>query len=90
VEKNLISIKVRNMSSKLSVRMKKKFYMIAFLVLPILFSIGLFVSTKIAVILNYHVDDRGILVVAFSFVPLYLMCIFTVYRVLLKKSQEGE
>ena len=90
MEKNLISIKVRNMSSKLSVRMKKKFYMIAFLVLPILFSIGLFVSTKIAVILNYHVDDRGILVVAFSFVPLYLMCIFTVYRVLLKKSQEGE
>lgn len=78
------------MSSKLSVRMKKRFYMIAFLVLPILFSIGLFVSTKIAVILNYHVDDRGILVVAFSFVPLYLMCIFTVYRVLLKKSQEGE
>jgi len=78
------------MSSKLSVRMKKRFYMIAFLFLPILFSIGLFVSTKIAVILNYHVDDRGILVVAFSFVPLYLMCIFTVYRVLLKKSQEGQ
>ena len=76
------------MSSKLSVRMKKRFYMIAFLVLPILFSIGLYVSTKIALILNYHVDDRGILFVAFSFVPLYLMCIFTVYRVLLKKSQE--
>ena len=76
------------MSSKLSVRMKKRFYMITFLVLPILFSIGFFISTKIAVILNYHVDDRGILFVAFSFVPLYLMCIFTVYRVLLKKSQE--
>ena len=78
------------MSSKLSVRMKKRFYMIAFLVLPILFSIGFFVSKKIAVILNYHVDDRGILFVAFSFVPLYLMCIFTVYRVLLKKSQGDE
>lgn len=78
------------MSSKLSVRMKKRFYMIVFLVLPILFLIGLFVSTKIAVILNYHVDDRGILFVAFSFVPLYLMCIFTVYRVLLKKSQGDE
>jgi hypothetical protein len=78
------------MSSKLSVRMKKRFYMIAFLVLPILFLIGFFVSTKIAVVLNYHVDDRGILFVAFSFVPLYLMCIFTVYRVLLKKSQGDE
>ena len=64
--------------------------MIIFLVLPILFLIGFFVSTKLAVILNYHVDDRGILFVAFSFVPLYLMCIFTVYRVLVKKSQEGE
>ena len=61
--------------------------MIVFLVLPILFLVGLFLSTKIAVILNYHVDDRGILYVAFSFVPLYLMCIFTVYRVLLKKSK---
>jgi hypothetical protein len=78
------------MSSKLSVRMKKRFYMIAFLVLPILFLIGFFVSTKIAVVLNYHIDDRGILFVAFSFVPLYLMCIFTVYRVLLKKSQGDE
>jgi hypothetical protein len=63
--------------------------MIAFLVLPILFLIGFFVSTKIAVVLNYHVDDRGILFVAFSFVPLYLMCIFTVYRVLLKKISRG-
>jgi len=71
--------------------MKKRFYMIAFLVLPILFTIGLFVSTKIAVILNYHhVDDREVLFVAFSFVPLYLMCIFTVYKVLLKKSQRDE
>ena len=78
------------MSSKLSVRMKKRFYMIAFLVLPILFSIGFFVSIKIAVILNYHVDDQGILFVAFSFVPLYLMCIFTVYRVLSKKSKGEE
>jgi hypothetical protein len=63
---------------------------ITFLVLPILFSIGFFISAKIAVILNYHVDDRGILFVVFSFVPLYLMCIFTVYRVLLKKSQEKQ
>jgi uncharacterized BrkB/YihY/UPF0761 family membrane protein len=78
------------MSSKLSVRMKKRFYMITFLVLPILFSIGFFISVKIAVILNFHVDDRGTLLVAFSFVPLYFMCIFTVYRVLLKKSQENQ
>jgi len=78
------------MNNKLSVRMKKRFYIITFLVLPILFSIGLFISTKIATVLNYQVDGRGILFVAFSFVPLYLMCIFTVYRALLKKSQEDE
>ena len=78
------------MSSKLSVRMKKRFYIITFLILPILFSLGLFVSTKAANVLNYHVDDRGILFVAFSFVPLYLMCIFTVYRVLSKKSKGEE
>jgi hypothetical protein len=70
--------------------MKKRFYMITFLVLPILFLIGFFISAKIAVILNYHVDARGILFVVFSFVPLYLMSIFTVYRVLLKKSQENQ
>lgn len=70
--------------------MKKRFYMIIFLILPILFLIGFYVSTKIAVILNYHVDGRGILFVTFSFVPLYFMCIFTVYRVLLKKSQENQ
>jgi hypothetical protein len=64
--------------------------MIAFLVLPILFLMGFIISTKIAVILNYHVDSRGILFVAFSFVPLYFICIFTVYKVLLKKSQANE
>jgi len=70
--------------------MKKRFYIISFLVLPILFSIGLFISTKIATVLNYQVDDRGVLFVAFSLVPLYLLCIFTVYKALLKKSQEDE
>ena len=47
-------------------------------------------ATKIAVILNFNVDDRGILFVAISFFPLYLMCIFSVYKVLLKKSQEDQ
>jgi len=48
------------------------------------------ITTKIAFILKYHVDCRGILIVVFSFIPLYLMCGFTVYRALLKKSQEGQ
>ena len=78
------------MSSKLSVKMKRRFYVIIFLVLPALFLIGFFISTKIAAILKYHVDFRGQLIVAFSFVPLYLMCVFTVYRVLLKKSHGSQ
>jgi len=76
------------MSNKLPVKLKKRFYTIVFLVLPILFLIGFFISVKIGNILNYNVDDRAILLVAFSFVPLYLMSIFSVYRVLQKKSKE--
>lgn len=78
---------VKNMIHKLPEKMKKRFYMIIFIVFPILFSIGFFLSTKIAIILEYHVDSRGILFVTISLIPLYFICIFTVYRVLLKKSQ---
>jgi hypothetical protein len=78
---------VKNMINKLPGKMKKRFYIIVFIVFPVLFSIGLFLSTKIAIILEYHVDSRGILFLVISLIPLYFMCIFTVYRVLLKKSQ---
>jgi len=77
------------MQKKLPFDLKKRFYIITFLVLPILFLIGFFVSTKIAIICNYHVDAQGIIIVIISLIPLYLMCIFAVYRKLLKLKKKN-
>ncbi len=68
---------------------RKKFNIIVFLVLPILFLIGFFVSTKIAIILNYRADAQGIIIVIISFIPLYLICIVAVYRKLLKLNSKA-
>ncbi len=76
------------MSIKLPHQQKNRFYIISFVVLPILFLIGFFISIKIGGILNYKVDNRAILLVAFSFVPLYFLCLFTAYRVLKNKPKE--
>lgn len=77
------------MQRKLSAELKKRFYIIIFLILPILFFIGFFVSTKIAIILNYRIDAQGIIIVIISFIPLYLICIVAVYRKLLKLSSKA-
>jgi uncharacterized BrkB/YihY/UPF0761 family membrane protein len=78
------------MIEKLSVELKKRFYIIIFLVLPILFLIGFFVSTKIAIALNYRVDALGTIIVIISFIPLYLICIVAVYRKLLKLNSKTQ
>ena len=78
------------MSIKLSDRMKKRFYTISFIVLPILFISGFFICIRIAGALSYNVEDRGILLVALSFIPLYLICVFTAYRALSKKSKDDQ
>jgi len=77
------------MQLKLSTKLKKRFYIIAFLILPILFLIGFFVSKKIAIILNYRVDAQGIIILIVSYIPLYLICIFAVYRKLLKLNSKA-
>ncbi|MBL6970672.1 MAG: hypothetical protein ISR63_00980 [Desulfobacterales bacterium] len=77
------------MLEKLSVELKKRFYIITFLVLPILFLIGFFVSKKIAIVLNYRVDAQGIIIVIISFIPLYLICVVGVYRKLLKLNSKA-
>jgi len=76
------------MLEKLSVELKKRFFIIIFLVLPILFLIGFFVSTKIAIVLNYRIDAQGIIIVIISFISLYLICIIAVYRKLLKLNSK--
>ena len=78
-----------SIKGKLPAELKKRFYIITFLVLPILFLIGFFVSTKIAIILNYRVDAQGIIIVIISFIPLYLICILAVYRKLLKLNSKA-
>ncbi len=78
------------MLEKLSVELKKRFYIITLLVLPILFLIGFFVATKIAMVLNYRVDAQGVIIVIISFIPLYLICIVAVYRKLLKLNSKVE
>lgn len=78
------------MLKKLPLGLKKRFYIITILVLPILFLIGFFLSTKIAIICNYRVDAKGIIVVIISFIPLYLMCVFVVYRKLLKLRKKKD
>ncbi len=76
------------MSHKLKDQYKKRFYIISFTILPTLFLIGFFVSIKIGNILSYNIDNRAMLVVAFSFIPLYLLCLLTLHRVLKKRSME--
>jgi uncharacterized BrkB/YihY/UPF0761 family membrane protein len=70
--------------------MKKRFYIITFIFLPICFFIGVIISTKIAVVLDYHVDDMGMLVVALGLVPVYFLGVLTAYRELKKKSKQCE
>jgi hypothetical protein len=67
---------------------QKRLYIISFIVLPILFLIGFFISLRVGKILNYNVDNRAATLLAFSFVPLYLLSLFTAYRVLKNQSKE--
>jgi hypothetical protein len=83
-----ITPKVKHMSIKLPDQQKKRLYIISFIVLPILFLIGFFISLRVGKILNYNVDNRAATLLAFSFVPLYLLSLFTAYRVLKNQSKE--
>ena len=76
------------MKRKLSVKLKKKFFVIILIVLPVLFLVGFLVSLKIALMLNLIVDKKGVTIVALSFIPLYLICILTVYNSLLRQSEK--
>lgn len=65
---------------------KRRFYIISFVVLPVLLFIGYFLSTKIAVILGYFVDTKGRILVAISLFFAYLKCVYTAHKILIAKK----
>jgi hypothetical protein len=63
---------------------RKRFYIISFVVLPIIFVVGYYVSIKIAMILGYFIDQKGGVWVASVLLVLYLKCVYTLFKALLK------
>ena len=68
------------MSNKLSNGNRRKFFIISFIVLPILFAIGYYLCTKLAVTLGFYVDRQGLIFVALVLFALYLKSIHTAYK----------
>ena len=68
---------------------KRKYNVIIFIVLPICFIVGLLLSAKIALLLNYKVDLKGAFIVFISLVPLYVMSVIVVNRKLRKKNNDN-
>ena len=68
---------------------KRRYNVIIFIVLPICFIVGLLVSAKIALLLNYRVDSKGAFIVFISLVPLYVMSVIVVNRKLRKKNNDN-
>ena len=68
---------------------KRRYNVIIFIVLPICFIVGLLVSAKIALLLNYRVDSKAAFIVFISLVPLYVMSVIVVNRKLRKKNNDN-
>ena len=68
---------------------KRRYNVIIFIVLPVCFIVGLLVSAKIALLLNYTVDSHGAFIVFISLVPLYVMSVVVVNRKLRKKNNDN-
>ena len=68
---------------------KRRYSVIVFIVLPLCFVIGLLVSVKIALLLNYKVDSKGAFIVSISLIPLYIMSIIVVNRKLRHKNGDN-
>jgi hypothetical protein len=74
------------MWGNLPLKYKRKLNVIVFLFLPILFVIGFFLSTWTVKQLNYPIDRKGLLIVSISLIPLYLICVKTIYKKIREKS----
>jgi hypothetical protein len=76
------------MLEKLSIELKKRFYIITFLVLPVVFICSFFLSIKIAIALKYYIDTQLIIIMIIGFILLYLRSIVVIYRKLLKLNSK--
>jgi len=68
------------MWSELPKKYKKRLNIIAFIFLPILMILALLLSTWIAKLLRFNVDEKGIAIVFCSFIPLYFICLRAAYK----------
>ena len=75
------------MTTQFTNERKKRFYIISFIILPIIFIAGYYVSMEIAQLFNFTVDGRGSLFVAFILFILYLKSIHTAYNALSNKRE---
>ena len=78
------------MFKKVRHKNKSRFRIIAFAVLPLCFAAGFFLSTRIALLLDYKVDFEGKVIVALSLIPLYVWGVLVVNRKLAQKAKAEE
>ena len=64
---------------------KKKFIFISFLVLPVLFFVGYFISIFISEFIGISLTKSGKLLISIIFFPLYILCVSNVYFKMKKK-----
>jgi uncharacterized BrkB/YihY/UPF0761 family membrane protein len=72
----------------LSEQYRKRFKIIFFFVVPLCLIIGFFISIKIASLMSYKIDLKGVAFVFICFVPLYVMSVMVAYRKLKKRTKE--
>jgi di/tricarboxylate transporter len=76
------------MLGKIPRERRRRYKIIIFIVLPTCFIIGFLLSTKVALLLDYKVDLKGVIIVTFSLIPLYIMSVLVVNRKLREKEIE--
>ena len=78
------------MFKKVPFKNKGRFRIITFAILPLCFAAGFFLSIRIALLLGYKVDSEGKVIVALSFIPLYVWGALIVNRKLRQKAKTEE
>jgi len=68
------------MWSKIPEENKKRFRRTIYIFLPICLLISYFLGTKLIKLLGFRLDPKGLVFVALSLIPLYIMGVITVYR----------
>lgn len=76
------------MLGKIPRERRRRYKIIIFIVLTTCFIIGFLLSTKVALLLDYKVDLKGVIIVTFSLIPLYIMSVLVVNRKLREKEIE--